>query len=262
MSQTRRIDVVRWRDGAAPDECSDELATEEPLEISIGGEPVTMTMRTPGHDFELVAGLLVSEGMLAPGAKPLMRQERPNSVNVALSGLNCDRIGTMQRSTVMSTSCGLCGKASIEAAHQHFPPIEDDVTIARVHLPRMIKELETAQGAFARTGGLHAAGVFRKDGALLVAREDVGRHNAVDKTIGNAAIRGLLPLEGHTLLVSGRASFEIVQKALGARIPIIAAVSAPSSLAVELAAASGQTLIGFLRGDRFNIYTHSERVIA
>src|SRR5688572_16870740 len=156
MSQTRRIDVVRWRTGIEPQACSDELAAEEPLEIRIGGEPVTMTMRTPGHDFELVAGLLVSEGMLQPGAKPLMRQERPNSVNVALSGLNCERIGAMQRSTVMSTSCGLCGKASIEAAHQHFPPIDDDATVSRAHLPDMLAELEIAQPAFARTGGLHA----------------------------------------------------------------------------------------------------------
>src|SRR5688572_29681097 len=174
MSQTRRIDVVRWRTGIEPQACSDELAAEEPLEIRIGGEPVTMTMRTPGHDFELVAGLLVSEGMLEPGAKPLMRHERPNAVNVALSGLNRERIGTMQRSTVMSTSCGLCGKVSIEAAHQHFPPIEDEVTISRTQLPGLLKELEVAQGTFARTGGLHAAGIFREDGTLLVAREDVG----------------------------------------------------------------------------------------
>jgi FdhD protein len=191
-----------------------------------------------------------------------MRQDRPNAVNVALSGLNRERIRKMERGTIMSASCGLCGKASIEAAHQHFPPLEDDAKISRALLPRMLEKLEVAQPAFARTGGLHAAGVFREDGTLLVAREDVGRHNAVDKAIGHAAIRGLLPLSGHTLLVSGRLSFEIVQKALGARIPIVAAVSAPSSLAVDLAAATGQTLIGFVRGDRCNVYTHVERVVA
>jgi FdhD protein len=219
-------------------------------------------MRTPGHDFELVAGLLLSEGLLERGAKPLMRQRRPNTVNVALSGLDADRVAGMQRSSIVSTSCGLCGKTTIDAAHQHFPPLEDDVAISRRLLPELMKTLEVAQSAFARTGGLHAAGVFRSDGTLVAAREDVGRHNAVDKAIGNAVLRGLVPLAGHTLLVSGRASFEIVQKALGARIPIVVAVSAPSSLAVELAAASGQTLIGFLRGDRCNVYTHVERIVS
>ena len=260
MSQTRRIDVVRWRDGAVPDTSSDELAAEEPLEILIGGEPVTITMRTPGHDFELVAGLLLSEGLLEPGAKPLLRGERVNSVNVALTGLNRDRLGGMQRATIVSTSCGICGKATIDAAHQQFPPVDDDTTVSRTMLPQFLSALEQAQSAFARTGGLHAAALFRNDGSLVVAREDVGRHNAVDKAIGHAVIRGLLPLSGHTLLVSSRASFEIVQKALGARVPIVAAVSAPSSLAVDFAAASGQTLIGFVRGDRCNVYTNVERV--
>ena len=262
MKQSRRTRIVRWDEDAEPEDLSDELAVEEPLEIRIGGDPISVTMRTPGQDIELVAGMLLSESLISPGARPLIRQDHPNMVNVAPSTLAHDpsALEKMRRQGVTSTSCGLCGKASIEAVHQHFPPIDDDVTIPRNLLPQLVRHLENAQTAFARTGGLHAAALFDNHGKLLVAREDVGRHNAVDKVIGNALLRGLLPLNGHILLVSGRASFEIVQKALGAQIPIIAAVSAPSTLAVSLASSGGQTLIGFLRTGRCNVYTHPERI--
>lgn len=262
MRQSCRTQIVRWSEDAEPVDLTDQLAVEEPLEIRIGGEPISVTMRTPGEDIELVAGMLLTESLIAPGIRPLIRQGHPNMVNVALSGLVFGKSGLerVRRAWVTSTSCGLCGKASIEAVHQHFPPVEDDVTISRKLLPQLVRHLESAQTAFAHTGGVHGAAVFDASCALVVAREDVGRHNAVDKVIGNALLRGLLPLTGHILVVSGRASFEIVQKALGARIPIIAAVSAPSSLAVELASAGGQTLIGFLRADRCNVYTHVERI--
>ncbi|HYI94904.1 MAG TPA: formate dehydrogenase accessory sulfurtransferase FdhD, partial [Bryobacteraceae bacterium] len=159
------------------------------------------------------------------------------------------------------SSCGVCGKGSIESVLQHFDPIEeDDVTISRSILSTLAVSLERSQPEFERTGGVHAAGLFDRSGAPIVVREDIGRHNAVDKTIGYALLRKLLPLTGHTLLVSGRVSFDIVQKALGARIPIVAAVSAPSNLAVAFAEESGQTLAGFLRKDRFNVYTHPNRI--
>jgi FdhD protein len=253
---TYRSRIVRWN-GDGPVESSDEIAAEEPLEIRIGGEPVSVTMRTPGHDSELVAGLLLSESLITFAKPPLLRQEKPNVVNVAI---NRDP-ATARHASVVSASCGLCGKASIEAVHQHFPPVDDAVRISRGALLRMVDRLASAQDAFARTGGVHAAALFDANEALLVAREDIGRHNAVDKVIGHALLRGLLPLRGFTLVVSGRASFEIVQKALGARIPVIAAVSAPSSLAVQLADESEQTLAGFVRGDRCNIYTHAERIV-
>ena len=253
---TVRTRIIRWTGGDAT-ASGDELAAEEPLEIRIGGEPVSVTMRTPGHDTELVAGLLLSENLIRANERPLIRQEKPNIVNV---GITRDFSAARHASTV-SASCGLCGKATIEALQQNFPPLHDDVHIPARMLVRMVDALAAAQDAFARTGGLHAAGLFDSSGNLLVAREDIGRHNAVDKAIGNALLRGLVPLRGCTLVVSGRASFEIVQKALGARIPVIAAVSAPSSLAVQLAEDSEQTLAGFFRGDRYNVYSHAERIV-
>ena len=259
MRQIRRTSVVRWNGATEPD----QLAAEEPLEIRIGGEPISVTMRTPGHDLELVAGMLLTEGLMQPGLRPILRQDHPNTVNVALSAVSdTSKLQSVRRASVIASSCGLCGKSSIESVHQNFEPVHDDATVSRDALQGMLRTFETAQPVFAKTGGVHAAAVFDSTGRLVVAMEDVGRHNAVDKVIGHAVLRGLLPLTAHILLVSGRASFEIVQKALGARIPIISAVSAPSSLAVDLAASSGQTLIGFLRENRCNIYTHPERVIS
>ena len=166
----------------------------------------------------------------------------------------------LTRHVFASSSCGLCGKASIEAVHQHFSPVESGLKISAKLLSQLPTKMRAAQKTFAKTGGLHAAAAFNAKGKLLFLREDIGRHNAVDKVIGGAFLKNKLPLLNHILLVSGRASFEIVQKALAARIPIIAAVSAPSSLAVEFAQESGQTLIGFLRGATMNIYSHPHRV--
>ncbi len=252
-----RIRILRFTEADTnPVECTDQLTGEEPLEIRIAGEPVAVTIRTPGHDLELTAGYLLAEGLLASAA-PLIRQEQPNIVNVA-AGITTT--GARPARTV-AASCGLCGRGSIEAVHQHFPPVAtSDLRVSREVIASLTATLESAQTGFARTGGAHAAGLFDAAGNLIVAREDVGRHNAVDKVIGHALLRRLLPLERHVLLVSGRVSFEIVQKALGARIPVIAAVSAPSSLAVEFAEANGQTLIGFLRPGRWNLYSHPEHV--
>ena len=258
MRQIRRATVLR-SNGVSE---TDQLAAEEPLEIRIGNEAMSVTMRTPGHDLELVAGLLLTEGLMQPGLRPLLRQDHPNTVNVALSAVSdTSRLESVRRASVVTSSCGICGKSSIESVHQNFGPVHDDSTITRQALHIMLQAFEEAQPVFARTGGVHAAAIFHTGGRLIAAREDIGRHNAVDKVIGHALLRGLLPLSGHVLLVSGRASFEIVQKALGASIPIIAAVSAPSSLAVELAASSGQTLVGFLRDDRCNVYSHPERLL-
>jgi FdhD protein len=262
VSTTVRTRVVRWSGQGDPSEVTDEVAAEEPLEIRIAGEPVSVTMRTPGHDVELVAGLLLTEKLIAPGDRPVLRHEHPNVVNVARWQGDEQCLARVRHSVPVSASCGLCGKSSIEAVHQHFPPIDDDVTLARGMFGGMLEALTSSQDGFGRTGGVHAAGLFDRHGTLVVAREDIGRHNAVDKVIGHALLTGALPFTGGTLFVSGRASFEIVQKALGAGIPIIAAVSAPSSLAVQLAADSGQTLVGFVRDDRCNVYTHPERITA
>lgn len=257
-----RSRVVRYLDGQPePVEVTDELAGEEPLEVRVGGDPVSVTMRTPGHDLELTAGFLLSEGLIDGEVLPLIRQEEPNAVNVA----NVSLAGTdrWRRRSAMAASCGLCGKGSIDAVHQCFPALapDDGLRVPRSVIAGMPAALESGQSGFARTGGAHAAGLFDAfSGEALVVREDIGRHNAVDKVIGHALLRRLLPLSSHVLLVSGRVSFEIVQKALGARIPVLASVSAPSSLAVAFAEANGQTLIGFLRPGRWNVYAHPERI--
>ena len=244
---------------------SDEVAVEEPLEIRVDTHPISVTMRTPGHDEELAAGFLLSEGIIR-GADDIRRialhprNRNQNVINLYLQPgveLNLSRL---KRNVFVSSSCGLCGKASIAAVHQHFPPIDRRMRISAGVLARLGERLLEAQTTFQRTGGLHAAGLFSVSGELIALREDVGRHNAVDKILGYALLQKLLPLERHILLVSGRASFEIMQKALAARIAAVAAISAPSSLAVEFAHKSKQVLIGFLRGDRMNIYAQPTRV--
>ncbi|MBI1896383.1 MAG: formate dehydrogenase accessory sulfurtransferase FdhD [Acidobacteria bacterium] len=258
--------MLRWERGSAPCESTDELAAEEPLEIRIGGRPVSVTMRTPGHDQELAAGFLLSEGIVRArgdiqSARPLLRKDGANIVNVALSpGVEVD-FGRLTRYVYAASSCGLCGKATIEAVHQRFPPVESDLRVGAEVLLSLPQRMRDAQTLFGRTGGLHAAAIFDAEGGLFVLREDVGRHNAVDKAIGHALLKRALPLDRRLLLVSGRASFEIVQKALAARIAVVAAVSAPSSLAVEFARESGQTLIGFLRTGRMNFYAHPGRIL-
>jgi FdhD protein len=238
-------------------EAPDELAAEEPLEMLAGGQVVGVTMRTPGQDLELVAGFLLTEGLVAADRVPLLRQDHPNRVLAAVE-VESDRA---QRVTTISSSCGICGKASIATVHQHFAPLEQDVTVSRSVMETWTASMLDAQSGFARTGGVHAAAVFHLSGEPVVVREDIGRHNATDKVIGHAVLRRLLPLNEHALVVSGRVSFEIVQKALAARIAVVAAVSAPSSLAVQFAEESGQTLVGFLRPGRFNVYTHPHRIV-
>jgi FdhD protein len=250
-------------------ECvTDEVAIEEPLEIRIGAEPLAVTMRTPGNDEELAAGFLLSEGIvrarmdLQEISRCMLPASLGNVLNVTLAATAKFTPAATHRFGTISTSCGLCGKTSIEFIRQQFAPIDSRrIQIEAATLLELPERLRTAQGNFARTGGIHAAAIFDLDGNLIVLREDIGRHNAVDKAIGRAFLDGLLPLNNHIMIVSGRSSLEIVQKALAAGIPIVAAVSAPSSLAVNFARESNQTLIGFLRPPTFNIYAHIERVV-
>ncbi len=261
--------IIRRKQDGSLEFHHDDLTVEEPLEIRIGRKTLATTMRTPGHDEELAAGFAVSEGVLrareqidafsrpknSPNGENIITIEVARNVKVNLA--SAARLGTI------STSCGICGKGSIAAIRQNFPPIapKADVRIKIETLVSLPQRLKEEQGDFARTGGIHAAGIFELDGRARVIREDIGRHNAVDKAIGRAFLDGLLPLNRHVLLVSGRASFEILQKALAAGIPIIASVSAPSTLAMNFARESNQTLVGFLRPPSFNIYSHVERVI-
>jgi FdhD protein len=266
--EIRSAEILVWRTGAPAKRQPDFLAQEEPLEIRVRGRSVAVTMRSPGHDAELAAGFLLTEGLLRRAGDVAeiahCRQgeaaNEQNLLNVFLSPLVEVNLERLTRHVFASTSCGLCGKASIEAVHQHFPPVEAKIAMASRTLLALPKQLRAGQENFQRTGGLHAAAVFNEHGELIVLREDVGRHNAVDKVLGWGFLGRKLPFDRHVLMVSGRASFEIMQKALAARIPVVCAVSAPSSLAVEFARESNQTLVGFLRGDSFNVYSHPERV--
>ncbi len=259
--------IRRTRDGALEYQ-RDELTVEEPLEIRIGNKTVATTMRTPGHDEELAAGFLLSDGIIRSTDKiekfsrPAPARNRENIIEVHLAPDVKVRLNSTQRFGTISSSCGLCGKESIEAIRQNFPPIKSEpIRIDIETLLSLPDRLRAEQSDFARTGGIHAAGIFDFSGKALVVREDIGRHNSVDKAIGRAFLGGKLPLDRHALLVSGRASFEIMQKALAAGIAIVASVSAPSALAMEFARESNQTLVGFLRPPSFNIYSHVERVI-
>jgi FdhD protein len=269
---TERRRVIRIRDGAITTR-PDTLVAEEPLEIRLNGKPLAITMRTPGDDFALAAGFLVSEGVLATASElqsivycagaTVDGSNSYNVVDVRLSpGTPVPDI-TLERNVYTSSSCGLCGKASLDAVRTtaRFPI--DDTPPVRVEpelLAALPDRLRAAQRVFDRTGGLHAAALFSPEGELLDVREDVGRHNAVDKLVGRALQNDSLPLSQCILLVSGRASFELAQKAVMAGIPVLAAVSAPSSLAVDLAAETGLTLVGFLRGPNMNVYAGDERI--
>ena len=260
--------IIRRKGDGSLEYHRDDLTIEEPLEIRIGRQTVATTMRTPGNDDELAAGFLVSEGILRSSdkvgnfARPENARNRENIVTVQLPGGIQAKLAPAKRFGTISSSCGICGKESIEAIRQHFPPIASakEVRIEIETLLSLPALLRQRQGEFARTGGIHAAGIFDLAGEPGIVREDIGRHNAVDKVIGRAFLDRELPLDRHLLLVSGRASFEIMQKALSAGIPIVASVSAPSTLAMEFARESNQTLIGFLRPPSFNIYSHVERV--
>jgi FdhD protein len=260
--------ILRHSAGGVFDFLSDDFAIEEPLEIRIGKKTMATTMRTPDHDDELAAGFLLSEGTIRPNDKidsfsrPANARNRENIILVKPGAGVKLKLGTILRLGTITSSCGICGTESIDAMRQRFSPIESGDF--RIDIPTLLalpEQLRTKQDVFSLTGGIHAAAIFDTRGKLHFAREDIGRHNAVDKVIGRAFLDGLLPLDRHLLLVSGRASFEIMQKALAAGIPIVAAVSAPSSLAVTFAREANQTLIGFLRPPSFNIYSHVERVI-
>jgi FdhD protein len=269
----RRVTRVSLETGARSTE--DLLAAEEPLEIRVGGTPLAVTMRTPGHDFDLAAGFLVSEGVVAAAGEVLATRycagataEHLNTYNVLdvtlASGVAAPD-PSLERNFYTTSSCGLCGKASIDAVrtHSHWDVQGDDLVISASLLATFPDRLRQGQDVFDKTGGLHAAGLFDgRTGELLVLREDVGRHNAVDKVVGWAVTNGMLPLRGTVMMVSGRSSFELTQKALMAGIPFLAAVSAPSSLAAELATEAGITLVGFLRGSSMVIYSRPDRVDA
>lgn len=256
--------IVRMHASGALDTVTDHLAAEAPLEIRIGNEPFVVTMRTPGHDEELATGFLVSESIIRQPSDLWKTSRCPTSPTpentIRLDGPPATPVPRSNRRGAVASSCGVCGKQSIEAVHQRFPALESNITIDRHHLLQLPDAMRAQQSVFDRTGGLHSAGIFDLDGKLLCLREDIGRHNALDKVIGYAFLNGLWPLDRHVLVLSGRVAFEIMQKALAARVAIVAAVSAPSSLAVSFALDSGQTLVGFLRHPTFNIYSHPQRI--
>jgi FdhD protein len=264
---TARRRVLRVRVSGAAEHRADLLAAEEPLEIRVDGEPLTVTMRTPGDDIDLAAGFLFTEGLL-PRLDDV-DEIRMCDENVAAVTLKPGRTlasggdpASAARNFLTTSACGVCGKDSIEAIRVRsvFDVAADPVRVSPAVLAGLPDRIRGAQRVFSRTGGLHAAGLFTPDGTLLVLREDVGRHNAMDKVAGWALRGGLLPLAGHVLLVSGRASFELAQKAVMIGVPVLAAVSAPSSLAASLAEETGLTLVGFLRGAAMNVYTGAQRV--
>jgi FdhD protein len=261
--------IVRRKQNGDLEYLHDDLTIEEPLEIRIGRKTVATTMRTPGSDEELAAGFLVSEGIIqtpeqiANFSRPAGARNRDNIIIATLAEGMKVKLNAVQRFGTISSSCGICGKESIAAIRQNFPVIESAKNV-RAEIETLLllpSRLREGQSDFAKTGGIHAAGIFELDGRIRAVREDIGRHNAVDKVIGRAFLSRELPLTRCILLVSGRASFEIMQKALSAGIPIIASVSAPSTLAMEFARECNQTLVGFLRPPSFNIYSHTERII-
>jgi FdhD protein len=260
--------VSEWNDGALRRK-EDYLAAEEPLEICVGENPLSVTMRTPGNDVELAAGFLFTEGLVQRREQILSLENAPqdgeknpgNVVVVELSPESAPDFEKMRRHFFAASSCGICGKASIDSVRSRtLRPPNPEFRLDAEALVAMPDALRASQAVFGRTGGLHAAALFDAAGRLLVLREDIGRHNAVDKVIGWALLKDRLPLSDLVLLVSGRGGFEIVQKAIVAGLPIVASVSAPSSLAVQLARELGLTLIGFLRGRRFVVYAGDERI--
>lgn len=262
-------------DGGRARPRSDRLAAEEPLEIRLltgdGARPVAVTMRTPGADFELAAGFLFGEGVIGAGGDvramsyctdpDVDGEQRFNIVNVALAGGAADT-ARLERHFLTTSACGVCGAASLDALQIRTGPLPDGgPSVTPTVLATLPERLRKAQGVFEATGGLHAAGLFGPTGTLLALREDVGRHNALDKLLGWALLDGRLPLDDHVVLVSGRASYEILQKCLVAGVRVVCSVSAPSSLAVAIASRFNMTLVGFLRGERFNVYAGADRVL-
>jgi FdhD protein len=268
---TVRRRVLRYRAGAV-DHRPDALAAEEPMEIRVNGRPLTVTMRTPGSDFDLAVGFLVSEGVVHRASDVVAVRycagatadgsNTYNVVDVQLAGDVPPPDASLERNFYTTSSCGLCGKASLDAVRtvSVWSVADDPLRVSPEVVVALPESLRAAQKVFDSTGGLHAAGLFSATGELLTLREDVGRHNAVDKVVGDSVLGGRLPLRESILMVSGRASFELVQKAVMAGIPMLAAVSAPSSLAVDLAEDNGLTLVGFLRGSSMNVYTGAGRL--
>ena len=258
--------TLRFTEGQPPQTAEDLLAPEEPLEIRVRSRPISVTMRTPGQDEDLAAGFLLTEGVIQAPADivKLETPQRPGGANLVNAflrpGLQVD-LERLTRHVFASSSCGLCGTATIKEVHKQFAPVQSAMQVAVDIVLGLPSRLAAAQAEFSATGGTHAAGLFTKEGELLLLREDVGRHNAVDKVLGHSLRRGPWPLDEHILLVSGRASFEIMQKALAAKLPMVCAVSAPSDLAADFAERSGQTLVGFLRPGRLNAYAHPQRLL-
>jgi FdhD protein len=267
---SRSVGVVRVRGGVRAED-SDRAATEEPLEVRLHNRPFAVIMRTPGADRELTAGFLLAERVIA-GADDLgtiahctdAAADHPeNVVNVTLanqSAASLDRLLAGRRQVTTNSSCGMCGRQTIESLAADVAPLSAVWRVPSSLMASLPEQLRARQAVFDQTGGLHAAGLFGRDGSLIDIAEDVGRHNAVDKIVGRMLMREALPLSDHILCVSGRTSYEIVQKAIIAGVPVVAAVSAPSTLAVDLALECGVTLVGFMRGDSFNIYAHPHRV--
>ncbi|VTR94414.1 formate dehydrogenase accessory protein : Protein FdhD homolog OS=Rhodococcus opacus GN=fdhD PE=3 SV=1: FdhD-NarQ [Gemmata massiliana] len=262
------VRVLTLRHEGAGSERADAVAVEAPLEVRIGGKPVTVLMRTPGHDEELVTGFLFGEGVIAD-ADDIISITRPTDTSDTEHGnvlevrlMVSRRVFDGDRLFYSSSSCGICGKKSIASIEVRGTPSCSNLTVSASTLSALPERLRAAQPTFTRTGGVHASGLFTADGALLAVREDVGRHNALDKLVGWALERGDVPLAERVLLVSGRVSYELVQKAVAAGIPIVAAVGAPSSYAVELAERFGITLVGFLRASGMNVYAHPDRITA
>jgi FdhD protein len=268
------LQVRRWSAGQWT-ESPDAVVTEEPLQLMLGGEPLSVVMRTPGQDIELCVGLMFSEGIVRTieevrlirisaeaaedeeGVRVAADLVESNQVDLHLAGAPRRK---PERSMLSSSACGVCGTVLIEDLRRDLATLPDGRKVDPSILPGLVDKLREEQGVFERTGGLHAAGLFSATGELLYLREDIGRHNAVDKVVGRALLDGVIPAATSVLVVSGRAGYEIVQKSISAGIPVLAAVGAPSSLAVALAREFNQTLIGFLRGDRFNVYAGPERL--
>ncbi len=274
MDESRISSIRKWRfdrddrGNYARVEEGDVLAREEPLEIRVEGKSIAVVMRTPGHDDELVAGFLLTEGILSRAEDLFEISPCPtadeagegNVYEVLLRNPDPQQLDQLTRHVFSASSCGICGKATIDSVMANFPPIEHPVQVSADVLLGLPAKLRQAQETFEQTGGLHASALFTLDGELVALREDVGRHNALDKVLGQALLNNALPLDQMILLVSGRISFELMQKALAGRISVVAGISAPSSLAVEFGEQSGQTVVGFLRGEGFNAYAHGERI--
>jgi FdhD protein len=272
--QAPTIGTRRWKDGQWH-EADDQLAAEEPLQLSLNGAPLSIVMRTPGHDLELGLGLLWAERVITSldqvesvRISAEAGESAPAGVSVSPDLIESNQVDFYlrearrmpQRSFMQSSACGVCGATTVESLALDFPVLPSGPTVPAELLPGLAVRLREQQRIFDQTGGLHAAGLFTTEGELVLLREDIGRHNAVDKVVGRALLDGLVPLNSYLLAVSGRGGYEIVQKAVAAGIPLVAAVGAPSSLAVQTAQRFGLTLVGFLREGRFNIYSSPERI--